>query len=131
MDDLEHDGGENRIPGSLDFMLSDRRISLFHASQTSVFDRVYDTGTHEQHRAMFANTAFTGFGASPDIVGYGDIHRAHVLNFDGRTLFNAGSVGNPLDVPLACYAVSYAVIEGTMAQQQTVTLVPAIRPPAL
>jgi protein phosphatase len=44
----------------------------------------------------------------PDIVGYGDIHQTWSMAIKRGTLFNAGSVGNPLDVPLA----SYAVLEG-------------------
>lgn len=93
------------LPGSFDFMLSGRRARIFHASQISVHHRVHETGTHDEHRAMFGSTSFTGFGQEPQIVGYGDIHSAYARNFESRTLFNAGSVGNPLDIPLACYAV--------------------------
>lgn len=99
------------LPGSFDFMLSGRRARMFHASQLGIYDRVHETGTRQEHRAMFANTPFTGFGPEPHIVGYGDIHTAYVLNFEGRTLFNAGSVGNPLDIPLACYAVLQGTYE--------------------
>ena len=97
------------LPGSFDFMLSGRRVRLFHASQTGVFNRVHMAGPREAHRAMFDNTDFTGFEQEPQIVAYGDLHVAYALNFDNRTLFNAGSVGNPLDIPLA----SYAVLQGT------------------
>jgi protein phosphatase len=38
-------------------------------------------------------------------VGYGDIHVAYLRTFAGCSLFNVGSVGNPLDLPLAAYAV--------------------------
>lgn len=93
------------LPGSVDFTLSGRRVRLFHASQVSMFHRVRDTDPRDRHEAMFENTVFTGFGAEPDMVGYGDIHRAYLLNFGGRTLFNVGSVGNPLDMTSACYAV--------------------------
>jgi predicted phosphodiesterase len=93
------------LPGSFDFTLSGRRARVFHASERGVHDRVHATGTRQEHRAMFGNTPFTGLGGEPQIVGYGDIHAAYVLNFENRTLFNAGSVGNPLDMPLACYAV--------------------------
>ncbi len=58
---------------------------------------------------MFENTPFTGEGGTPDIVGYGDLHVAFSTSFSGRTLFNVGSVGNPLDLPTA----AYAVLEGT------------------
>lgn len=57
---------------------------------------------------MFANTAMTGNGVPPSVVGYGDIHAAYIEVDDGRTLFNVGSVGNPLDEPVP----SYAILEG-------------------
>ena len=93
------------LPGSFDFMLSGKSVRVFHASHNSVYDRVHQTGTREQHSAMFQNTPFTGYSQEPDIVAYGDIHSAYAINFDHRTLVNVGSVGNPLDIPLACYAV--------------------------
>ncbi|QQR35974.1 metallophosphoesterase family protein [Devosia oryziradicis] len=93
------------LPASHDFLLSGRRVRLFHASQIGIYHRVHATAERAEHSAMFGNTAFTGFGPEPDMVGYGDIHGAYLLNFEHRTLFNVGSVGNPLDVPLACYAV--------------------------
>jgi protein phosphatase len=93
------------LPGCFDFTLSGRAARLFHASQRGVHHRVYEAGPREQHDAMFSNTDFTGFAGAPQIVGYGDIHMPYMRELDGRTLFNAGSVGNPLDVPLACYAV--------------------------
>jgi diadenosine tetraphosphatase ApaH/serine/threonine PP2A family protein phosphatase len=54
---------------------------------------------------------------APDVVGYGDLHRAFVMNFHQQTLFNVGSVGNPLDIPQA----SYAIIEGRYNSQQADT----------
>ncbi|HZG69042.1 MAG TPA: hypothetical protein VEZ12_20075, partial [Herpetosiphonaceae bacterium] len=50
----------------------------------------------------------TGYACEPDVVGYGDLHRAFLKSFQGKILFNVGSVGNPLDVPQA----SYAILEG-------------------
>src|SRR6478735_4077275 len=47
----------------------------------------------------------SGPGPAPDVVGYGDTHDAYVITDDGRTLFNVGSVGNPLDEPTPVYAV--------------------------
>lgn len=93
------------LPGSHDFMLSGQRARIFHASHVGIYHRVHQTGSRDDHRAMFSNTPFTGLGPDPDIVGYGDIHSAYAINFERRTLFNAGSVGNPLDLPLACYAI--------------------------
>ena len=99
------------LPGCKDFRLSGRLVRLFHASQIDPFHRVHETAPRDDHRAMFGNTPFTGVGPEPDLVGYGDIHRAYTISFDGRTLFNAGSVGNPLDFPLACYAILEGVFD--------------------
>jgi protein phosphatase len=93
------------LPGTVEFRLSGRRVRLFHASQRSVFHRVRQYDAPEAHLAMFENTELTGDSGIPDIVGYGDIHIAYVKSYRQGCLFNAGSVGNPLDMPGACYAV--------------------------
>src|SRR5690606_4109667 len=90
-----------------------KRVRLFHASQESVYTRVYAGHPRETHLAMFENTPFTGFDQpEPDIVGYGDIHGAYMLTPPKKLLFNAGSVGNPLDMPLASYVILSGVLDG-------------------
>jgi diadenosine tetraphosphatase ApaH/serine/threonine PP2A family protein phosphatase len=93
------------LPGSHDCMIGGGPARFFHASQVSPFQRIYENAPREAQKGMFSNTDFTGHASQPRLVGYGDIHRPYVLNFDGKTLFNAGSVGNPLDQPLACYCI--------------------------
>jgi protein phosphatase len=65
--------------------------------------------------AMFQNTDLTGHDhPEPDVVGYGDIHHAFITPFfipKNKTLFNAGSVGNPLDEPRATYVILTGVRE--------------------
>ena len=102
------------LPHTIDFWMSGRQVRLFHASQQSVYDRVHMEDPREKHLAMFANTAFTGNIFAPDVVGYGDIHRAFVLHFHQQMLFNVGSVGNPLDMTQA----SYAILEGRYDSQR-------------
>lgn len=96
------------LPLSHDLLVSGRRIRLFHASARSVHTRVHFHHTPEEFADMFAATELTGPGPEPTIVGYGDIHNAYVEVYRGRTLFNVGSVGNPLDEPVP----SYAIVEG-------------------
>ena len=88
--------------------LSGRRIRLVHASAASVYTRVHVDHTREQFAGMFAATELTGPGPEPTMVGYGDVHGTYVEVVEGRTLFNVGSVGNPLDEPTA----SYVILEG-------------------
>jgi protein phosphatase len=93
------------LPGTRDFTFGGRRIRLYHASHLGVHHRVHMDASEEDHEAMFTGTDFTGNGFAPDTVGYGDIHQVFMKNRSGRVLFNAGSVGNPLDEPLAAYVI--------------------------
>ncbi len=105
----------NQLPFSYDFMISGKRIRLFHASQSSVYTRVYFFNDYETQLAMFSNTEATGFDSpEPDVVGYGDIHAAFSLPLrEQKMLFNAGSVGNPLDQTLATYVIMEGELHGT------------------
>jgi predicted phosphodiesterase len=96
------------LPYTIEFVMSGKQVRLFHASQQGIYHRVHMNDTHENHQAMFTNTPFTGNASVPNVVGYGDIHSTYLKTFDQRILFNVGSVGNPLDLTQA----SYAVLEG-------------------
>ena len=111
-DELRQDQRDwlRNLPMSHDLVVSGRRIRLFHASATSPHVRVRTSHTPEEFDGMFANTAMTGNGAQPSMVGYGDIHAAYIEVESGRTLFNVGSVGNPLDEPVPCYAILEGVV---------------------
>lgn len=96
------------LPYVIDLWMSGKRVRLFHASQIGIYHRVFMADPFDVQMAMFENTAFTGDGSAPSVVGYGDIHWAFVHCFKHRILFNVGSVGNPLDLTQA----SYAILEG-------------------
>lgn len=98
------------LPLSHDLLLSGRRVRLFHASASSVHTRVRFRHTEAEFHGMFATTALTGDGPPPSVVGYGDIHDTYLEVRQGRTLFNAGSVGNALDEPTAAYVVLEGVL---------------------
>lgn len=102
------------LPNSIDFQMSGRNVRLFHASPEGVYHRVHMDDTPEKQRAMFGNTPFTASTVVPDVVGYGDIHRAYVKTFQHGILFNTGSVGNPLDMTQA----AYAILEGLHASAE-------------
>lgn len=115
------------LPGVIDLVLSGRRIRLLHASATDEFTRLPFHHGPEQFAMMFEPTPFTADavvlgergdyaarGQAPTLVGYGDIHDAYLETEDSRTLVNVGSVGNPLDEPLACYLI----LEGVPDSEQ-------------
>ncbi|MFG3340312.1 metallophosphoesterase family protein [Glycomyces sp. NPDC048151] len=102
------------LPLSHDFLMSGKRIRVFHASPQSVYNRVFFDHDEAQFLAMFANTEATGDGPAPDVVGYGDIHDPYLeTDRGGRTLFNVGSVGNCLDDPTPVYVIVEGVPDST------------------
>ncbi len=103
-----------QLPNTIDFTLSGQRVRLFHASPISEHHRVHQRISDAERAQMFLNTDFTGYDQpEPTLVGYGDIHDAYVTTLyeHPKTLFNAGSVGNALDVPLATYVILHGHLE--------------------
>lgn len=96
------------LPNTIEFSIGGKRVRLYHASHVSEWHRIYNHAPYHTHLSMFTNTPFTGEDApEPDVVGYGDIHVSYTLSLKqhNKLLFNTGSVGNPMDVPLATYAI--------------------------
>jgi len=94
------------LPFSHDFVMSGRRVRLFHASPTTAHRRVRFDHDEEEFLAMFDNTAATGDGPEPTVVGYGDTHDPYYeVDRQKRTLFNTGSVGNCMDDPTPVYVI--------------------------
>ncbi|MBW7456220.1 metallophosphoesterase family protein [Paenibacillus sepulcri] len=98
------------LPMILEFEMSGRHIRLFHASPRSVHERIQPWDTHESRLSLFRHSEYCEYAGDADVIGYGDVHNAYVQNFEGKTLFNAGSVGNPLEINQA----SYAILEGEL-----------------
>lgn len=99
------------LPFSHDFLMSGRRVRLFHASPTTVHRRVRFDHDEQEFLAMFANTPATGDGQEPTVVGYGDTHDPYYeVDRQKRTLFNTGSVGNCMNDPTPVYVI----IEGVL-----------------
>lgn len=97
----------NELPMYDEFYMSGQLIRLCHASPNDIFHRTHLSSDRTDRMKLFEPTESSNDHA--DVVGYGDIHGAHVEYFTGKTIFNTGSVGNPLELTLA----SYAILEGT------------------
>jgi protein phosphatase len=106
--------GEDRLkymkelPMYKEFYVSGKLLRLCHASPNDLFHRVYLFTEQTKRMKLFEPTPTLNVEA--DVVGYGDIHGAHIDHFQGKTIFNVGSVGNPLDITQA----SYGIIEGKL-----------------
>jgi protein phosphatase len=99
------------LPFSVEFMMSGKLVRMFHASPRSVYERVQPWDSLDKRLGMFENTESTeniAGNREPDVVCYGDVHNAYQQIIKGKILCNVGSVGNPLDLTQA----SYAILEG-------------------
>lgn len=96
------------LPFHHDLRLSGRLVRLVHANTDDVYHRLHGDHTWDDFRAVFVPAGATAGLPAPDVVGYGDIHGTYLQSDENRTLFNVGSVGNPLDGQSA----SYALLEG-------------------
>jgi predicted phosphodiesterase len=113
--------GEERIayldtlPLWIELWMSGRLIRLFHASPRSFNERVQPWDTPEQRQSLMEAPTGSIFQEQSDVVGYGDIHQSYLEQLPGgRTLFNAGSVGNPLDQTQS----SYVILEGEYGSRE-------------
>ncbi|MGG4096456.1 MULTISPECIES: metallophosphoesterase family protein [Paenibacillus] len=93
------------LPYILEFMMSGKWIRLFHASPRSVYERIQPWDDQEKLETLFHSSTLCGDPRIADVAGYADIHNAYHQHLDGRTLFNTGSVGNPLEMPEASYVI--------------------------
>ncbi|GMK41283.1 serine/threonine protein phosphatase [Paenibacillus sp. CCS19] len=104
----------SQLPFGIEWYMSGRLIRLFHASPRSEYERIQPWDPEERRMSLFESSEHYEQQAPADVAGYGDVHNAYVQNFAGRTLFNAGSVGNPLEIPQA----SYAILEGRLNSKE-------------
>lgn len=102
------------LPFSIEFMMSGRYIRLFHASPRSLYERIQPWDSHESRLSLFAGSELCKDSREAEVVGYGDIHNAYLQHLEGKTLFNTGSVGNPLDLTQA----SYVILEGEYGSRE-------------
>ena len=101
------------LPFSHDFLLSGRRVRLFHASEETVHRRVRYVRSQAEYEALFTNTEATGLDVpEPDLVGYADTHDPmYECQLEGRTTFNTGSVGNCMGDPTPMYCILEGVLD--------------------
>lgn len=102
-----------QLPVYVEFSISGRLVRLCHAAPFDVFHRVAVTADIEDKLKLF--TFPEEDKKEADVIGYGDIHGAYVQNFKGKTIFNAGSVGNPLE---GISQASYGIIEGNFNDKE-------------
>jgi len=107
------------LPITVEFYMSGSYIRLFHASPQGIHNKIYPHDPMEKRLKLFENTEYTG-DIEPDIIGYGEVHTSFVQRLCNKTIFNAGSVGNPLELNLGegggntmeTTQASYAILEG-------------------
>jgi len=86
-------------------------LRCVHANPQNILDNILPDAANEQFERMFE-------GTDARIVAYAHIHQPFVRHFQGRCVFNTGSVGLPFDGDARS---SYAVVE-TDGDHYSVTL---------
>lgn len=109
------------LPYFDEFYISGRLMRLCHASPDDLFYRVFSFTPNEKRMRLFVPPVLGCEEA--DIVGYGDIHMAYTDSFNGKIIFNVGSVGNPLDFTQAAYAVIEGTEGGTTPSPFAITII--------
>jgi len=93
------------LPHSTEFYLSGKLVRLFHAHPRD-FNRYFSDSPIEQRMELFDYSDASKDKKAADVAIYADIHGAYMqIVSDGRLLLNIGSVGNPLDIKQASYAI--------------------------
>ncbi|USB33405.1 metallophosphoesterase family protein [Paenibacillus sp. YPG26] len=106
------------LPFSIEFLMSGRYVRLFHASPRSLYERIQPWDSYESRLSLCEGSELCKDPRAADVIGYGDIHNAYLQHLNGKTLFNTGSVGNPLDLTSA----SYVILEGEVGSQDAADL---------
>ena len=94
------------LPRQHSFMLGGKHILLYHGRPLTPLVEPY--GSLESKEAIFSHFS----EENPDWIGYGDTHRSYIQALSGKVLFNTGSVGNSLGIPMACYTILEETLYG-------------------
>lgn len=86
------------LPYCYEFYMSGRLIRLFHAHPQEINKFIGNIDTIERLYELFLPSNNTISNLMADVVIYGHIHTPFIQKIYNRTIINAGSVGNALDV---------------------------------
>lgn len=88
----------SNLPYCYECYISGRLVRLFHAGPNKLEDFAGNIDTIEKLYNSFLPSTNTVSNKKADIVIYGHIHTQFVQKLYNRTIINAGSVGNSIDV---------------------------------
>lgn len=117
----------NQLPYCYEFYMSGSLVRLFHASPTSVVDRINHLDNYKAKIKAFYPSNNTISQEVADIVIFGDLHIQFMEKFYNKTLINCGSVGCATDIiredniDSNCMEITqafYLIIEGEMDSRE-------------
>lgn len=85
------------LPHCCEFMLSNRLVRCFHATPYDEGKSVFHFDSIDKKKSLFLPTEYTS-KTMADVVIYGHTHMQSFEKLFGRTIINAGSVGNALNI---------------------------------
>ena len=88
----------SNLPFSHEMYISGRLVRFFHATPEKINGFVGNIDKIEKSYSLFLPSQNTESQNKADVVVYGHIHTAYLQRIYNRTIINAGSVGNAIDV---------------------------------
>lgn len=87
-----------KMPYCYELYMSGRLVRFFHATPENIYKVIGDIEGIEEHYRLFLPSLNTISTNIADVVVYGHIHMQYLKRMYNRTIINAGSVGNSIDV---------------------------------
>ena len=104
-----------KLPMCCELVLSGRLVRCFHAKPDDTEGTVFDFSTYKEKLSLFEPTEYTT-SKTADVVVFGHTHHLSIQKMFGKTLINAGSVGNSLNVFIDNKYNSSKIEDFTMAE---------------
>lgn len=111
------------LPFCHEFYMSGSLIRLFHSSPSKIDNLISNLDSIDKKYSMLLPSKYTNSQNIADVVIYGHLHTQYLDKIYNKTLVNAGSVGNPINLirndkkdskNIETTRANYLIIEGNL-----------------
>ena len=115
------------LPYCYEFYMSGSLIRMFHSHPEEIYRMVSNIDNIEEKRTLFMPSINTISNDIADIIIYGHLHTPYLDKIYNRTIINAGSVGNSIDIvrndkfdanEMEITQAYYVIIEGNLESKE-------------
>ena len=115
------------LPYCYEFYISGSLIRMFHSHPEEIYRMVTNIDNIEEKKTLFLPSTYTISNNIADIIIYGHLHLPYLDKIYNRTIINAGSVGNSIDIvrnedfdanTMEITQAYYTIIEGNLGSKE-------------